>query len=325
MREVVFLRQNADKWKQFETLLRQDRATNPDQLADLFVEVTNDLSYAQTFYPQSKTTQYLNGLATEIHQAIYKNKKEERRRIFTFWTRELPLIAYQSRKAFLLSLIIVGIATTIGALSAANDDTFVRLILGDAYVNSTLESIAEGDPMAVYKQTSELNMFLAITFNNVRVSFLAFVMGLLFSIGTGYVLFQNGVMLGSFHYLFFEHDLLGASLLVVYIHGALEIPAIILAGGAGFVLGNSILFPGTHTRLHAFTQGARQGLKIIIGLVPIFITAGFLEGFVTRHTEMPMALSLTIILGSLSFILWYFVLYPHRLYHQHQHASNNSY
>jgi hypothetical protein len=54
-------------------------------------------------------------------------------------------------------------------------------------------------------------------------------------------------------------------------------------------------------------------VKIAVGLVPIFITAGFLESFVTRHTEMPIWLSLTIILGSLAFIIWYFIIYPIRL------------
>ena len=176
----------------------------------------------------------------------------------------------------------------------------------------TVANIERGDPMAVYKQAHEMDMFLAITFNNVRVSFLAFALGLLASFGTGYLLFSNGVMIGAFHYLFYEHQLLGPSLLVVYIHGALELSAIVIAGCAGLVLGNSILFPGTYTRTQSLVRGARRGLKIVVGLVPIFVAAGFLEGFVTRHTDMPAALSLAIIAGSFGFILWYFVLYPFR-------------
>ncbi len=316
MREAAFLKQNADKWKQFESLLAESTRANPDQLADLFVQLTDDLSYARTFYPQSKTTQYLNTLAIRVHQAIYRNKKESRSRFITFWKQEVPLVMWESRKEMLYALIIFVVAMAIGVLSAANDDAFVRLILGDSYVNQTLANIDNGDPMAIYKGSDEISMFSYITFNNIRVSFFAFVAGLLFSFGTAYVLFQNGVMLGAFEYFFHERDLLFTSILSIWIHGTLEISAIIIAGGAGLVLGNSLLFPGTYSRRASFMRGAKQGVKIIVGLLPIFIIAGFLESFVTRYTDMPIAVSAGIILCSLGFVLWYFILYPRSLYRQ---------
>jgi uncharacterized membrane protein SpoIIM required for sporulation len=313
MHEVAFLKQNAEKWKQFEALLQAPGTADPDRLAALFIQVTDDLSYAKTFYPGSQTTRYLNGLAAEVHQAIYRNKKEERGRLRRFWAVELPLEVRRSHRELFTALVIFLVAFGIGALSAANDGGFVRLIMGDAYVNMTLQNIDRGDPLAVYKQASEVDMFLGITLNNVRVSFLAFSLGLLCSLGTGFVLFQNGVMVGAFHYFFYNEALLSKFLLVVYIHGTLELSAIVIAGGAGLVMGNSILFPGTYTRVQSLVRGARRGLKVVVGLVPIFITAGFLEGFVTRRTEMPVAVSLAIILGSLGFLIWYFVVYPYQV------------
>jgi len=97
---------------------------------------------------------------------------------------------------------------------------------------------------------------------------------------------------------------------VIWIHGTLEISAFIVAGAAGLVLGNSILFPGTHKRLHSLRRGAKDGLKMMVGLVPVFIAAALLESFVTRYSSMPLWLSLFILLGSLTFLIWYFVLYP---------------
>ena len=191
--------------------------------------------------------------------------------------------------------------------------------MGDTYVNMTLENIDKGDPMAVYKKMNEVDMFLGITVNNIYVSFLCFAFGIFFSLGTGYLLFTNGIMLGAFQYFFYTKGLLVESVLVIWIHGTLEISAIIIAGCAGLTLGNSFLFPGTYSRATSFVRGAKQGVKIAVGLVPIvalipiFITAGFLESFVTRHTQMPMWLSLTIIIGSLTFIIWYFIIYPIRL------------
>lgn len=313
MREVTFLKQNADKWKQFEQLLRLERTSDPDRLADLFVEVTDDLAYARTFYPDSKTTRYLNELAAEVHAAVYRNKKEETGRFAYFWRYEVPLAVRAAHRELLIAFVIFVLAMGLGVLSTLGDANFTRLILGDAYVNMTLQNIEAGDPMAVYKKMRNVDMAVGIAFNNVRVAFLAFAAGIVFSVGTGFILFQNGVMLGTFHTLFFREELLGPSLLVVYIHGTLEILAIIVAGAAGLTLGNGFLFPGTYPRMHAFLTGAKRGLKIIIGLVPVFLVAATLEGFVTRYTGMPLFLSLLIIGGSLAFMLWYFILYPRRL------------
>ncbi|NBC16636.1 MAG: stage II sporulation protein M [Bacteroidetes bacterium] len=313
MREVTFLKQNAEKWKQFERLLREERTTDPDELADLFVQVTDDLSYAQTFYPESKTTRYLNELAAEAHAAVYRNRREDQGRLRRFWTIDVPRAVREAHRELVVAAVIFGLAIALGAFSAVNDTGFARLILGDAYVNMTLENIEQGDPMAVYKKAREVDMAVGIALNNVRVAFLAFAAGVVAAVGTAFILFQNGVMLGAFHTLFYQHDLLGTSLLVVYIHGALEISAIIIAGAAGLTMGKGLLFPGTFTRLHAFRRGARRGAIIVIGLVPVFLAAALLEGFVTRHTTMPVPLSLAIILGSLAFVGWYFVWYPRHL------------
>ena len=131
MREVAFLKQNAEKWKQFEALLWKKRRADPDRLAELFVEITDDLSYARTFFPESRTTHYLNDLAAEIHQAIYKNKREDRRRFAMFWRVEVPLTVRAAHRALLVSLVIFVIAMGIGVVSTLNDDGFARLILGE--------------------------------------------------------------------------------------------------------------------------------------------------------------------------------------------------
>lgn len=321
MQEVAFLKKNSEKWKRFEALIAGRNTTDPDTLAELFISLTDDLSYARTFYPQSKTTRYLNTLTAKVHQAIYRNKKEEKSRFITFWKEEVPRVAWECRRDLLYSFIIFAVAFLIGAVSAANDLAFPRLIMGDTYVNMTLENIKKGDALAVYKQAREIDMFFGITLNNIMVSFRMFASGILTAIGTALGLFYNGVMVGAFQYFFYQHGVLTESLLTIWIHGTLEISAIIIAGGAGLVFGKGLLFPGTYTRSYSLIRGAKQGLKLIIGLVPVFIAAGFLESFVTRHNDMPVVLSLLIIGSSLAFIIWYFILYPYSLYRRDSHDN----
>ncbi|TLF43074.1 stage II sporulation protein M [Maribacter aurantiacus] len=318
MREAAFVKQNKDKWSTFESALANKTNLDPNVLSDLYIEVTDHLSYAKTFYPKSNTEFYLNSLASQAHQKIYKTKRESKSRIITFWKTEFPLMFKNHHRELLIAFLVFLFFSFVGAYSAANEGDFVRSILGDAYVNMTLENIEKGDPMAVYKQMGEFNMFLGITINNIRVALIAFVYGIMLGVGTLVVMLQNGIMLGSFQYFFYEKGLLWESVRTIWIHGTIEISVIIIAGCAGLVLANGMLFPGTFTRLESFKRGVKNGLKIMVSTIPFFVVAGFLEGFVTRHTEMPDWLAILIILGSLALILFYYVIYPNQINKRHR-------
>ncbi|HZJ20851.1 MAG TPA: stage II sporulation protein M [Pricia sp.] len=314
MREAAFVKQNKDKWATFENALSNKTTLAPNKLSDLYIEITDHLSYAKTFYGGSNTEFYLNTLASQAHQKIYKSKRETKNRILEFWKTEFPTMFYHHQRELIIAFLVFGFFTAVGVFSSANDGAFVRAILGDGYVNMTLENIEKNDPMAVYKQMGEFNMFLGITINNIRVALMAFSFGILLGIGTLFIMMQNAIILGSFQYFFYEKGLLWESMRTIWIHGTIEISVIIIAGCAGLVLANGILFPGTYTRLESFKRGVKNGLKIMLSTVPFFIIAGFLEGFVTRHTEMADLSAIFIILASLALILFYYVIYPRMLF-----------
>lgn len=312
MREPAFLRKNKEKWQEYEQKLFHGnwQDIDPDRLAELYIQLTDDLAYARTFYPKSQTVRYLNGLAARTHLAIYKNKKEKRNRFLTFWTHELPLVYRRSHRSMFYSFVVFTFAFIIGVLAAVKEPDFLRVVLGDDYVDMTLDNIERGDPMGVYKQSASFPMFVRIATNNIRVSFNVFALGILTPLGTMYLLSFNGLMLGGFLAFFHSHNLALEALPVIYIHGTLELTAIVVAGGAGFLLGSSFLFPGTFKRKEALQRAAKDGIKILIGLVPIFLIAAFLESYITRLTETPLYFKLCIIILSLAFVIWYYILYP---------------
>ena len=309
MKETDFIEKNKQKWQEFEKL-SQNKTKDPDKLSELFVEITEDLSYAKTFYPKRSVRVYLNFLAQKVFLSFSKTKSKFLVTFLLFWKQNLPLEMYRSRKAFLSSFLFFFVAVLVGAISSYIDPDFSRIILGDYYVDMTIDNINNGDPMAVYKQMNEGDMFLQITINNIRVAFLVFIMGIFFSVGSAFLLVSNGFMLGAFQYFFYIKGLLLTSFLVIWIHGTLEISAIVIAGAAGIVMGNGLLFPKTLTRTQSLQIHAKRGINILLGTVPLFIVAGFLEGYVTRHTEMPDVVKWFIILSSLTFIIGYFVVYP---------------
>ena len=311
MRETQFIKNNQAKWKDYEELLEKEYQ-NPDKLNEIFIKVTDDLSYSRTFYKNRSVRVYLNSLAQKIFQNIYKNKRSPANRFANFWKAELPRLIYESRKDFYLSFLIFFGAFLIGAFSTAMDVEFPRIIMGDEYVDMTIENIKKGDPMAVYKEKGQFGMSVGITLNNLFVAFLTFVMGVFFAIGAIAILIRNGVMVGAFQYFFYEQGVFQESLLTIWMHGTLEISAIIIAGAAGITMGKGFVFPGTLSRIKSFQITARRGLKIIVGLIPIFIIAGFIEGYITRHTKLPDLLRGLFIFACLTFVLWYFVWYPHQ-------------
>ncbi len=313
MREAAFVKQNKEKWIAFEHAITKNNTLSPDALADSYIQLTNDLSYAQTYYPDSKTLLYLNSIASQAHQKIYSTKKESKNRIISFWKTEFPLFFFQHQKTLGYTFLIFIVACGIGTLSALYDTSFVRLILGDAYVNETLNNIAKGDPTGIYKSGSMVGSFLGITINNIRVAFLAYAFGVITSVGTGYILFSNGIMLGAFITFFYTKGVLFEASMAIWLHGTIEISVIIIAGCAGMVMGNSILFPKTFSRRTSFMKGAKDGLKIVVSTLPFFIIAGFIEGFITRYSNMPTWLAATIILSSLFLIVFYYIIYPFRL------------
>ncbi len=326
MREALFIKKNADKWNEYQHLQTDD----PDQMADRFIVLLDDLAYSKTYYPHSKVTKWINSIALSIYQSIYQNKKQRFSRLLNFWRYELPLLFKQYHKMLLYTFIVFLLCCAMAVLSAMKDNEFIKGVLGDQYVIMTEENIENGDPFGVYRDDSRFSMFVQIAFNNIRVGFLTVVGGILFGFGTMYLLFTNSVMLGSFQYMFFAKGLGWQSVLVIWIHGTLEISGMIIEACAGFILARSLLFPGTFTRWQSFKKGVKDAIKICISLVPITITAAFLESYITylssntfdKKTNLSLSpyVSMSILAASLLFIIWYFILYPislHKKLQQH--------
>ena len=331
MREGMFIKKNVDKWNNYQHVQTND----PDETAERFITLVDDLSYAKTFYPKSKVTRWINGIAAGIYQNIYKNKKEKYWRVFTFWKYELPLLFKKYHKTLLFTFFVFLLFILIGVFGSIKDETFIRGVLGDNYVDMTEENIARGDPFGVYKSDNPFAMFVYIAMNNSFVALLMVIGGLLLGLGTIFAMWQNGLMLGCFQYMFFSKGLGISSVMVIWVHGTLEILAFVIASTAGFIIAQGILFPATFSRMVSFKMAIKDALKIMIVLVPVFIIAAFFESYVTHlmsntfdkenNIGLPVWVSAVILLLSLSFILWYFVIYPIRLHKKNYQLQKDSF
>jgi uncharacterized membrane protein SpoIIM required for sporulation len=284
MRETNFIQQNKEKWSDFERVLT-DSHKDPDKLHDVFIQITDDLSHARTFYPSRSVRAYLNGVAQLIFTDLYNRKKSPLSKLRFFFTDEMPQVVYESRWSFFWAIFFFLISFSIGYFSSMYDSEFLRTILGDSYVDMTVENIKKGDPMAVYKSSGRFDMTFGIMENNMRVTLMYFILGIFAGIGSVAMMMYNGIMLGSFLQFFAQNKLLGEANLTVWMHGTLEISAIVIGTAAGITMGRGLLFPGTYTRLQAFQMSARRAIKIMVGVMVMLFFAAIIEGNLTRHTE----------------------------------------
>ena len=309
MREALFIKKNKDRWLKNQQLPSVD----PDEMAADFTQLVDDLAYAKTFYPSSKVTSYINARASGIYLAIYKNRKEESNRLVTFWKYDLPLTIKKHHGVLLFSLIVFIIFFAIGFFTSQKDDEVARSFFGDSYVETTQHNIDKGNPFGIYESGNSLLSWLGIMINNIKVALLMFVSGIFCGIPTLYKHCETSAMVGIFDQFFAARGFGIDFWLVVFVHGTLEITALIISTAAGLILGKSFLFPGTIKRMDAFKQGAKEGVKIMIGLMPVFALAAFFEGFITRlYNDIPI-LTTAIFALSIIFVVWYFIIYPIRL------------
>lgn len=309
MREALFIKKNKDRWLKNQQLPSVD----PDEMAADFTQLVDDLAYAKTFYPSSKVTSYINARASGIYLAIYKNRKEESNRLVTFWKYDLPLTIRKHHGVLLFSLIVFIIFFAIGFFTSQKDDEVARSFFGDSYVETTQHNIDKGNPFGIYESGNSLLSWLGIMINNIKVALLMFVSGIFCGIPTLYKHCETSAMVGIFDQFFAARGFGIDFWLVVFVHGTLEITALIISTAAGLILGKSFLFPGTIKRMDAFKQGAKEGVKIMIGLMPVFALAAFFEGFITRLYNDISFLTTAIFALSVIFVVWYFIIYPIRL------------
>ena len=196
MKEARFVSQNKEKWGKMENVSHLDT----DTLASNYVILSDDLSYAKTFYPGSDVVKYLNQLISVYQINIYGQERSEKKGILSFWVREFPLLLYRERRTLLFAFLFLLFSALIGVFSTAKDDTFVRL------------------------------------------------------------------------------------------------------------------FPGTYKRSYSFRNGALRGIKIVTGLIPFFIIAGWIESFITRYADTYPVVGAAAIILSLGGVIGYFVVYPYYLH-----------
>ena len=273
-----------------------------EELALLYRQVAADLSVLRRDATARSYTEHVNELLTRAHHIIYSGRKTSARSLFRFLRDDYPAI-FQRQLPFVLASLLISVAWGLfgAALTSARPD-FMRHFVGPAMI-ATMERHEMWTKSVVSMAPTASSYIMT---NNLSVSFATFAGGVAFGLGTFFYLYVNGMMLGVIGAACHQYAMSLALWSFVAPHGALELPSIVIAGGAGLRLGYSMLFPGSLRWRESVAQGGMEATRLVSGIIPLLVLAGLLEGFFSP-SHAPVWLKFTV--GGLLFsllLLWLF-------------------
>jgi uncharacterized membrane protein SpoIIM required for sporulation len=292
-------------WQRLDALLTQIekqglkslRTEEIKQLASLYRSISADLARAQTHQVGETLIHDLQSLTARSYSLIYQgSRRQEWSAVIDFYRWGLPAVVQQTWVYIAIATAIFVAAGLIGWWFAWRDPAFMELVVPESLIEQVRDkrelwmgSILGSEPVASSQ----------IMINNLSVCFRAIAGGMVLGLLTLFILFTNGLLIGTIATLVSQGNLAYPFWAFVFPHGALELPAIFLSGAAGLLIARGILFPGNLRRADALKQYGLQAVQLVYGIVPLLVIAGAIEGFFSPNPSVPDGLKYLV--GSLIF------------------------
>ncbi|MFC1833851.1 stage II sporulation protein M [Thermodesulfobacteriota bacterium] len=282
-----FVKERKEDWTRLETIagkfkpgmvpkLSRDELW---ELGQLYVATVSDLSLIRSSKlasdPNNPILVYLNGLVIRVHGLIYRKQSFEFGSIIPFLVSGFPA-------AFRSTVIYTGVSTGVfllffaaGFLTGIAEPGLIELVLPDRIIDKVEGGNVWFD--SLYTMAPMASSYLMT--HNISVTFLVIGAGITFGVGTFYLMALNGFSLGTAAALCYNHGLSLDFWSFVLPHGSLELSAILIAGGAGFVIGHALLDPGPYRRRDFLASRGTVAAKLALGCVPMLVLAGITEAF----------------------------------------------
>jgi len=312
MNQDQFVARRRAQWQELSEILQEMQRRGPrrlsleqaQRLGSLYRRTASDLAYARTYFPGTQAVDYLNQLVAQAHTLVYAEEPQRMKALARFFWHDVPRTIRAHWRHLALSAALMLVGGLVGFLAVLHDPNLAEALVPEQ-VLSTMVSPQDRYNMPVQFRGA---IGTAIMLNNIKVGVLAFGLGVTLAIGTGLVLFYNGVIIGA---VVAQSVLLGDTYSLwafLLTHGALELMAIALCGAAGFAIGWTIVHPGELPRGEAVARGARQDVTMVMGSLLFFVVAAALESFVTPRLDISDAGKYLIALGTGTAGLAYWLL-----------------
>jgi uncharacterized membrane protein SpoIIM required for sporulation len=280
-----FIRTRQGAWARLQTFLETARRLSLARVpldafregSALYRQAVADLAYARMCYADHPVVRELERLVGHAHSILYQTERPRSRSWAAFWGETWPMRVRQAARPILLATSIFWAGALLGFILTAWNP-----MLEGFFVSPPMREAIEAKRLWTQSLTrASATASSAIATNNINVSLLTWALGLTFGIGTVWLLFFNGIMLGAICAACLRAGMLLPLTEFIVAHGSLELPAIWISGGAGLLMARAMLFPGRYRRGVELRLEGRRSVQIIVGIVPILLVAGAIEGFLS--------------------------------------------
>lgn len=283
MREEQFIKNNSNTWRELQELslvikkngIKSLPSKDVNKFLHIFRLCSHDLAYSRTHYPESSVVEYLNSLISDCHSYVYAVKKISPWQLVTYISYGFPKLLKEYRWYVLCSFGIFAFGLVLSLLFTLQNGDNAGIFLPQNIIDAAKSGKSGGG-----EWNSPL-MSSYIMVNNISISLKAFVLGITFGLGTIYVLFFNGAILGSLTGLIYLYGAPKNYWSLILPHGIIELTAIFISGAAGLLIAKSMLLPGEYSRGHSLIIGAKKAISLVFGIIFMLIIAGIIEGFFT--------------------------------------------
>jgi uncharacterized membrane protein SpoIIM required for sporulation len=311
LKEEQFIKINSHTWKELETFSKTINKKNIKGLSSkdvkkflqVFRQSSHHLAYARTHYPQSSIVSYLNSLISKCHNHVYAVKKISPSSLLKYIAYDFPRLLKEYRWFIVSSFSFFAVGFILSMVLVLTNVDNANMFLPADLITS-IKSGKSGGGQWNYPLMSSYIMI-----NNISVSLKAFVMGITLGIGTIYVLFFNGALLGSLTALIYNYGNPMNYWSLILPHGVIELTAIFISGAAGLIIAKNILLPGEHSRKHALIQGGKKSISLVIGVIFMLIIAGIIEGFFTPLNISELSKLIFAAISAIILILYFSIPY----------------
>ena len=310
-----WLQGRSDSWKAIETGLPALEDSKPVYFDDLcraihaYPELARDVALARRYAPQGRTTAYLELVYRRLHRALFRKQRAGLPDLRAVLTSDIPAITFQLRWTIFsvaMGFILAALAgwwlvTQFPELAAlfASEQMILTVERGELWTDGLLNIF----PSSL--------LSLQILSNNILVALTALCLGVLYGLGTLYIIGLNGLMLGGVFALTAQHGMADELFDFVVAHGCVELSVIVVAGAIGFSVGESLARPGKKSRGAAFQEAVHRGTKLLLLCAVFLVGAGVIEGYISP--DATFARSTRIGVGVSYWLLFVFALCGWRL------------
>jgi uncharacterized membrane protein SpoIIM required for sporulation/uncharacterized RDD family membrane protein YckC len=249
----------------------------------------------------ARSAEYLEAVYSDLHDTIHRPARRLRLVLLSLMRDRVPAAMSAMRVHLLAVTLLFIVAAVTGAWLIYSYPDLIALFAGPQLIATVERGELWTDGLLNVTPSAVLSV--SILTNNIVVSFFAFCSGIVFGLGTFYIIGMNGLSLGAIFAFTAQHDLAGRLFDFIIAHGCVELSCICIAGAAGAYLGEALIRPGERTRAEAFRAAAAESIRVLAAVTLLLLICGFIEGYVSPDPEVPRWARVTIGVGYWLFMI----------------------